>query len=191
MNTLDALKLRRSYYNLDDKVEVSDEKIVETIEEVTELVPDAFNMKSQRLVIAQKDMHKKLWDGVYESFGGEVSRDKIDTFKNAAGTVLLFYDNKLIEKMKKDYELYKDNFTPWALQANGMLQISIWSVLEELGLGVNIQHYNPIIDDMVKEMFDVDKDYVLLGQMVYGNITGPADEKEKEDIKKRVKVVDK
>lgn len=191
MNTLDALKLRRSYYNLDDKVEVSDEKIVETIEEVTELVPDAFNMKSQRLVIAQKDMHKKLWDGVYESFGGEVSRDKIDTFKNAAGTVLFFYDNKLIEKMKKDYELYKDNFTPWALQANGMLQISIWSVLEELGLGVNLQHYNPIIDDMVKEMFDVDKDYVLLGQMVYGNITGPADEKEKEDIKKRVKVVDK
>ena len=69
MNTLDALKLRRSYYNLDDKVEVSDEKIVETIEKVTELVPDAFNMKSQRLVIAQKDMHKKLWDGVYESFG--------------------------------------------------------------------------------------------------------------------------
>lgn len=191
MNTLDALKLRRSYYNLDDKVEVSDEKIVETIEKVTELVPDAFNMKSQRLVIAQKDMHKKLWDGVYESFGGEVSRDKIDTFKNAAGTVLFFYDNKLIEKMKNDYELYKDNFTPWALQANGMLQISIWSALEELGLGVNLQHYNPIIDDMVKEMFDVDKDYVLLGQMVYGNITGPADEKEKEDIKKRVKVVDK
>lgn len=188
MNTLDALKLRRSYYNLDDKVEVSDEKIVETIEKVTELVPDAFNMKSQRLVIAQKDMHKKLWDGVYESFGGEVSRDKIDTFKNAAGTILFFYDNKLIEKMKKDYELYKDNFTPWALQANGMLQISIWSALEELGLGVNLQHYNPIIDDMVKEMFDVDKDYVLLGQMVYGNITGPADEKEKEDIKKRVKV---
>lgn len=191
MNTLDALKLRRSYYNLDDKVEVSDEKIVETIEKVTELVPDAFNMKSQRLVIAQKDMHKKLWDGVYESFGGEVSMDKIDTFKNAAGTVLFFYDNKLIEKMKNDYELYKDNFTPWTLQANGMLQISIWSALEELGLGVNLQHYNPIIDDMVKEMFDVDKDYVLLGQMVYGNITGPADEKEKEDIKKRVKVVDK
>ncbi len=191
MNTLDALKLRRSYYNLDDKLEVSDEKIVETIEKVTELVPDAFNMKSQRLVIAQKDMHKKLWDGVYDSFGGEVSKDKIDTFKNAAGTVLFFYDNKLIEKMKKDYELYKDNFTPWALQANGMLQISIWSALEELGLGVNLQHYNPIIDDMVKEMFDVDKDYVLLGQMVYGNITGPADEKENEDIKKRVKVVDK
>lgn len=191
MNTLDALKLRRSYYNLDDKLEVSDEKIVETIEKVTELVPDAFNMKSQRLVIAQKDMHKKLWDGVYDSFGGEVSKDKIDTFKNAAGTVLFFYDNKLIEKMKKDYELYKDNFTPWALQANGMLQISIWSALEELGLGVNLQHYNPIIDDMVKEMFDVDKDYVLLGQMVYGNITGPADEKENEDIKKRVKLVDK
>ena len=101
---------------------------------------------------------------------------------------MFFYDNKLIEKMKKDYELYKDNFTPWALQANGMLQISIWSALEELGLGVNLQHYNPIIDDMVKEMFDVDKDYVLLGQMVYGNITGPADEKEKEEIKKRVKV---
>lgn len=188
MKIIDALKNRRSYYSLDDKLTVSDEKIVETIEEVTELIPDAFNMKSQRLVIAQADKHKKLWDAVYEAFGGEVKKEKIDSFKNAAGTVLFFYDGKLIEQMKADYPLYEDNFTPWALQANGMVQISVWTALEELGLGASLQHYNPVIDAKVKEMFGVDENYILLGQMVYGNITGPALDKDKENIKDRVKV---
>lgn len=189
MNTIEALKNRRTYYELDDKIQVSDDTIVETIEEITELVPDAFNMKSQRVVIVQGKKHKELWDAVYNVFKGEVSREKIDSFKNAAGTVLFLYDNKIVESMKKNYELYKDNFTPWALQSNGMLQISIWTALEELGLGVSLQHYNPVIDQKMKEMFDIDDDYILMGQMVYGNIKGEAKDKEKENIKERVKVV--
>lgn len=188
MKTIDALKKRRTYYELDKNIDISDEKILETIEEVVELVPDAFDMKSQKVLVVQGKKHDELWDLVYDVFEGNVKREKIDSFKNASGTVLFFYDNNIIEKMKKEYEPYKDNFTPWALQSNGMLQISIWNALTELGLGANLQHYNPVIDQKVKEMFDVDQNYVLLGQMVYGNITGPTYEKDKEDIKQRVKL---
>lgn len=188
MNTIEALKLRRTYYSIDDKIEVSDEKIVETIEEVTRLVPDAMNMRTQRVIVVQGEKHKELWDAIYDVFGGEVKREKIDSFKNGAGTVLFFYNNKQVEEAKEAYPLYADNFTPWAYQANGMLQINIWTALEELGLGASLQHYNPIIDQKVKEMFGVDEDYVLLAQMVYGNIIGPCKEKDEEDIKKRVQV---
>jgi hypothetical protein len=55
---------------------------------------------------------------------------------------LFFEDSDTIYKMQKQYPTYKDNFTIWAAQANGMLQFAIWTALEDLGLGVNIQHYN-------------------------------------------------
>lgn len=188
MKTIDALKKRRSYRDLDDNINVSDEKIADTIKEILELVPDAFNMKSQRVVLVQVDKHKKLWDSVYEEFGGQVAKEKTDVFKNASGTVLFFYDSETVEKMKKEFSLYEKQFEPWAYQSNGMLQLSIWDTLCEMGLGANLQHYNPVIDKRVKEMFDVDDNYVLLAEMVYGNILSDVDKKEKEDINKRFKI---
>lgn len=189
MKVIDALENRRTYYNLDDNIDVSDEKVVEVVEKVAELVPDAMNMRTQRVLIVQGEKHKELWDAIYDVFGGQVKREKIDSFKNGAGTVLFFYNSKQVRQAEKDYPLYKENFEPWAHQANGMLQINVWTALEELGLGANLQHYNPVIDEKVKEMFDVDEDYVLLSQMVYGNIFAPCDDKEGENIKDRVKVV--
>lgn len=188
IKTIELLKNRRTHYDLDDKIKVSDEKIQELVEEITELVPDAFNMKSQRVVLAQNDEHKKLWDAIYEEFNGEVAREKIDSFKNASGTILFFYDNKIVKTMKENFPLYEKQFEKWAYQANGMLQISIWNALEELDLGASLQHYNPIIDKRVKEMFALDDDYVLLGQLVYGKKLSTTEEKEKEDISNRVKI---
>ncbi|MDO5047916.1 MAG: nitroreductase family protein [Anaerococcus sp.] len=188
MNTLDILKNRRSYRDLDDKIKVSDEKISQVLEEVTELVPDAFNMKSQRIILVQGDLHKKLWDIIYDAFDGMVKKEKTDGFKKASGTILFYYDKALVERMKEKFPLYKDQFEPWAHQSNGMLQISMWNALDELGLGVNLQHYNPVIDEKLRDMFGLSEDYVLLAQMVYGNILSKPDEKEKEDIGKRFRI---
>lgn len=52
----------------------------------------------------------------------------------------------IIEHLEKEYSAYADNFKPWALESNGMLQINIWTGLKELGLGASLQHYNPVID---------------------------------------------
>lgn len=186
MNFIKALSDRRSYYALGDKPEVSDDKILSTIEEVVRLVPDAMNMRSQRAVVLFGAQHKKLWDAVYDIYGGKVDKEKTDMFKAGAGTVLFFYDNKTVKGLMEKFPRYAENFVPWALQSNGMLQISVWTALRELGLGANIQHYNPVIDDKIKAMFDIDADYVLLGQMVFGSILSEPNPKESEDIKNRV-----
>lgn len=185
----ESLRKRRTYYNINGESPVSEEKVVETIKELTELVPDAFNMKSQRVVVALGDKHKELWDGVYDAFDGQVSREKLDSFKVGVGTVLFFYDNKTVQTMREKYSLYEAQFEKWALQSNGMLQISVWSALEELGFGASLQHYNPVIDEMVRKMFDVDEDYIMLGQIVFGGIEADADPKDGEDIGKRFKLV--
>lgn len=188
MKSIELLKDRRSYYAIGDNVEVSDDQIVKAIEEVTELIPDAFNMKSQRVVVALGNKHKELWDAVYDVFGGQVPREKIDSFKNGYGTVLFFTDMDVVEGLEKQFAIYAENFKPWSLQSNGMLQINVWTALRELGLGASLQHYNPVIDEKVKEMFEIEGNYKLLAQMVFGNILQEPEAKEKENISERVKI---
>lgn len=189
MSIIKSLEKRRTYYNINKDLPVSESEIEEKIKEVTELVPDAFNMKSARVVVLFGEKHDKLWDEIYNVFEGKVPREKIDSFKVGAGTVLYLYDEKTVKKMQEDFSTYAENFPVWANQANGMLQISIWSLLRELNVGASLQHYNPVIDEKVKELFDIPKEYKLLAQMPFGGIVSEPEAKEKEDIDKRVKII--
>lgn len=189
MNITEAIKDRRTVYAINKELPVSEEEVVSFINEATALVPDAFNMKSQRVVVALGDKQDQLWDTVYDVFEGKVPRDKIDGFKAGAGTVLYFYDKATVEALQDQFPLYADNFPVWAQQSNGMLQFTIWAGLRNLGIGANLQHYNPVIDEAVKKLFDVPENYVLVAEMPFGGITELPAEKEKEDISLRVKVV--
>lgn len=189
MNIIKSLEKRRTYYNIDKNLPVSEKEITDKIKEITELVPDAFNMKSARVVVLFGEKHDKLWDEIYNVFEGKVPREKIDSFKAGAGTVLYLYDENTVKKMQEDFSTYADNFPVWANQANGMLQISIWSMLRELNVGASLQHYNPVIDERVKEIFDIPKEYKLLAQMPFGGVVSEPEAKEKENIDERVKVV--
>lgn len=177
---------RRSIYALGKDIPVSDDEVTAAIRRVTELVPDAFNMKSQRIVVALGEKQDALWDAIYDAFGGKVAREKIDGFKAAHGTVLYFYDNAVISTMQENVPAYANNFPVWALQSNGMLQFSVWTTLRAMGIGANLQHYNPVIDDTVKELFDLPDTYVLLAQMPFGSIEAQPDSKPAEDVDARV-----
>lgn len=101
MGIFDSLAKRRSYYKLNKELPVSQEEVVKTIEAMTEVVPDAFNMKSARVIVALKDNQDKLWDTIYDAFGGKVPRAKIDSFKAAAGTILYYYDENLVKALQE------------------------------------------------------------------------------------------
>lgn len=189
MKIIESLRGRRSHYDINKDLPVQEDKVFELVKELTELVPDAFNMKSSRVILVTGQRQDELWDNIYDVFEGMVPREKIDSFKNAYGTILYFYDKAVVESLKEQFELYADRFEDWAIQSSGMLQLSIWSGLKELGIGASLQHYNPIIDKMVREMFDIPESYVLKAQMPFGGIVSSPDAKEKEDISKRVKII--
>ena len=172
MNIYEGLKQRRSNYQLNKELPVSTDEIHALIDEVTELVPDAFNMKSARVVVALGEKQNELWDGIYDVFGGKVARGKID---------------EVVRGLQEKFAAYAENFPVWANQANGMLQINIWSALRELGVGANIQHYNPVIDDFVREKFGLPESWKLIAQMPFGGIVMEPAPKDKEDISERVK----
>ncbi len=186
MGIIDSLSLRRTYYNIGKDIPVSYDKIEQTVERVIELVPDAFNMKSQRVVIVEGDKHDELWDGIYDCFDGKVPREKIDSFKAGAGTILYFIDQDVVSEMQDKFSLYAANFPVWANQANGMAQISVWCALRELEVGASLQHYNPIIDTFVAKTFGIPDSWKLIAQMPFGSIEAQPDPKPVEDISKRV-----
>lgn len=185
----EALKKRRSYYNIKKELPVKEEEVVRLVEEITELVPDAFNMKSSRVVLVMGEKQEQLWSKISDAFGGKVPREKIDGFKAGAGTILYFYDNTVVKGLQEKFPLYAGNFPMWANHASAMLQMSIWTALREMEIGASLQHYNPVIDSLVREFCDVPEDYVLVAQMPFGGIGAEPGPKEKEDIAKRVKLV--
>lgn len=188
MSLNDALEARRSIYAIGNDMPVGDDEVIGLIEKATALVPDAFNMKSQRVLIAMGERNAALWDAVYDAFGGQVDRAKIDSFAAGRGTVLYFLEASVVKGLQEQFPLYADNFPVWAQQANGMLQIAVWAGLAEIGVGANLQHYNPIIDDAVRALFDLPESWQLVGQMPFGSIVEGREPKEDEDISLRVRV---
>ena len=178
--------MRRSYYALNKDLPIQENEVKELIEDVTALVPDAFDMKSQRVIVAMGEKQDQLWDAIYDVFEGKVDRAKIDSFKAAAGTILYFHDETVVENMHNLYPAYADNFPVWANHAGGMLQISLWAALREAGIGASIQHYKPVIDEVVAKMFDVPSSWKLIAQMPFGGIVAEPEPKAEEDISKRV-----
>ena len=70
-----------------------------------------------------------------------------------------------------------------------MHQYLLWTALEAEGLGVNLQHYNPLIDTRIESEFDVPATWSLKAQMVFGKNVGAPKEKDFGDVEGRVKVV--
>ena len=165
MAIIESLEQRRSVYALNKELPVPEERVVADVKRIVELVPDAFNMRSQRVVVALGEKQDQLWDAVFDAFGGKVAREKIDGFKAAAGTVLYFVDEDVVSGLQKQFAAYAQNFPVWAQQANGMLQFSVWAGLRDLGIGANVQHYNPVIDDAVRELGDILPDLLRLAEV--------------------------
>ena len=193
---LEAVAKRRSHYAIDKKEIVSPERIEEIIKSAVKNAPSAMNAQSSRVVVLLGEQHDKLWDIVHDTLKKIVpdmdfkrTAEKLASFKAGYGTVLFYEDTRIIRKQEEDFVLYKDNFVPWSYQANGMLQFIIWTALENEGLGASLQHYNPLIDKEVAEAFGVNKDYKLLGQLVFGNPVSEAGEKTSLPLSERVTMI--
>lgn len=191
-----SIKKRRSNYNILKSITLSDERIVELIEDATKYTPSAFNSQSQMVVVLFGKNHDKLWDITMEELRKTVPADKfsateekINSFKIGYGTVLYFNDDSITKSLQEQYPLYADSFPAWAEQANGMLQFVIWNMLENEGLGANLQHYNPLIDNEIKTAFNISKNWRLIAQMPFGTPATTADSKEFANIHTRVKIL--
>lgn len=192
---LNAMSLRRSIYNLNDIPPINDSELENILSAALQNAPSAFNSQSSRLVLLLRDNHKKLWEITADALKQLVptekfsqTQKKIDSFAKGYGTILYFEDEKTISDLQKKFPLYSDKFPSWSEQASGMLQYMVWTLLAENNIGASLQHYNPLIDDKVQQIWKLPKSWKLIAQMPFGRIMAPADIKTMRPISERLKI---
>ncbi|EME83942.1 uncharacterized protein MYCFIDRAFT_210737 [Pseudocercospora fijiensis CIRAD86] len=193
----DAIKNRRTIYSLTKKSSISDDRIKEIVTQAIHDVPSSFNSQSARLVVLLKEEHDKFWDVVTTILKAHVPEDKwehtgqrMEMFQGAYGTILFYEDPEPVKALQSKFPNYADKFPQWSEHTSAMHQYELWTALEAEGLGANLQHYNPLPDQKVSEIWNVPLEWSLKAQLVFGD---PAEgsreklaEKKQEPVEKRV-----
>lgn len=190
-----AVQARRSVYALNKELPVSVDEVNDIVKHAILHSPSSFNSQSSRVVVLHADEHEKLWDLTSDALQAIVpaeqfanTKQKLDSFKAAAGTVLFFEDTNVVKGLQEKFALYADNFPIWSEHASAIVQYVIWTTLSAAGVGANLQHYNPVIDEAVAKQWGVDGSWKLRAQLVFGGIQAPAGEKSFEPVDERVKI---
>ncbi|XXQ67235.1 nitroreductase family protein [Neisseriaceae bacterium B1] len=186
---------RRSVYVLNKQLPISNQEISQIVEHAVKHTPSAFNSQSTRVVVLFGAEHEKLWDiAIHElshivptqSF--EITKNKLNLFKAAAGSVLFFEDQNVIQGLQQNIPAYAAQFPVWADHANAMMQYAIWTTLTAANVGANLQHYNPVIDAEVAKAWNIPANWTLRAQLVFGGIEQAGGEKEFADVASRIQV---
>lgn len=194
-NIQQTAQTRRSVYALNKKLPLPASEVAGIVEHAVLHTPSSFNSQSTRVVVLFGAEHEKLWQFAEDALRAivpadkfEPTRQKLDMFKAAAGSVLFFEDQEVVKGLQAQFPTYADNFPVWAEHTNAMHQYAVWTTLAAAGIGANLQHYNPLIDAAVAKEWDIPASWTLRAQMVFGGIAAPAGEKTFAPLEGRFKV---
>ncbi|KAF2183525.1 Nitroreductase [Zopfia rhizophila CBS 207.26] len=188
---LQAIKDRRTFYQLNNTAPISDKRIVEIVKEAIHHVPSSFNSQSARLVVLLKKDHELFWDYVLDVLKPIVPEEQLPStqkriagFRAGYGTILFLEDPDDVAALQKAFPLYAHHFPDWSEHTSAMHQYCLWVALEAEGFGANLQHYNPLIDRKAAEHWKFPVEWKLRAQLVFGgkvtDDAGPKDFKEVE-----------
>lgn len=192
----EALLQRRTNYALSNGSPISDEDIEEIVKTAVLHVPSAFNSQSTRIVLLLGENHRKLWEitkdilrKIVPAAAFAQTEAKINgAFESGHGTILYYEDQAVVRGLQAQFAAYKDNFPIWSQHTSAMHQFAIWTMLTDAGFGVNLQHYNPLIDEEVAKAFDINPDWKLIAEMPFGVALQGAGEKQFAPVEDRLKV---
>ena len=180
---------RRTIYALGKEVLVSHEEVVALEEKAMKESPSAFNSQSSRAVVLFGAESEAFWNEIAyselekvtpaEAFEG--TKGRLASFAAGAGTILFFEDQDVVKGLQERFPL-------WSEQAHGINLYAVWLAFAEKNIGMNVQHYNPLVDAQVAEKYGIPANWKLRAQAPFGSIAAPAGEKDYMADGDRVKV---
>lgn len=102
---IEMMKERRTIYNIDSSLPISQEKLITLVKEAVKEAPSSFNSQTSRVVILFGDEHKKLWHNITKETLKEIVAKEIFTTTEKKSIALLpalvrfyFLKNKMLSK---------------------------------------------------------------------------------------------
>ena len=193
---LDLITKRRTIYAIGKNVGQSPEYLTDLIQNAIKQSPSSFNSQSSRAVILFNGEHEKFWGFVADKLKSYAKDEestakttaKMATFAAGTGTVLFFEDQNVVKGLQEQFPSYAENFPIWAEHSTAIAQFSTWTALHTEGLGASLQHYNPIVDELVHAEWDIPENWKLRAQLVFGSVEGEARAKDYLEDDQRFKV---
>ena len=180
---------RRTIYALGKELLVSNEEVVALVEKAMKESPSAFNSQSSRAVVLFGAESEAFWNEIAyselekvtpaEAFEG--TKGRLASFAAGAGTILFFEDQDVVKGLQERFPL-------WSEQAHGINLYAVWLAFAEKNIGLNVQHYNPLVDAQVAEKYGIPANWKLRAQAPFGSIAAPAADKDYMADSDRVKV---
>lgn len=194
-NIVDLFSKRHSFYDINNKIQVDDNTIVNIIKKCLELYPSSFNTQSARVLLLLNGEHQRFWSLTENILLESSPQDKADaikkrilSFAKGYGTILFFDDTDIVNDLKKKMPLYATSFKNWSHQSNAILQFMIWCALADINIGASMQHYNPLIDKVVKDNFNIPQNLELIAQMPFGGIENSPTAHSVENIENKFQI---
>lgn len=193
MQALQLYKKRRTQYALGSQLPIDRQEVENLIKQVIREAPSAFNSQSSRALILFGQEHQKLWNEVVKEILRPLTpaeqfvntEQKMASFAAGAGTILFFEDQNVIKGLQEQFPLYADKFPEFSANSAGMAQFAVWTALAEANIGASLQHYNPLIDEQVRQLWDLPESWYLSAQMPFGsNEQGFADKDFMDDAER-------
>ncbi len=193
MQALQLYKKRRTQYALGSQLPIDRQEVENLIKQVIREAPSAFNSQSSRALILFAQEHQKLWNEVVKEILRPLTpaeqfvntEQKMASFAAGAGTILFFEDQNVIKGLQEQFPLYADKFPEFSANSAGMAQFAVWTALAEANIGASLQHYNPLIDEQVRQLWDLPESWYLSAQMPFGsNEQGFADKDFMDDAER-------
>jgi len=186
----EAIVGRRSCYHISDQTSLSNKEIKDLVDLAVMHVPSAFNSQSTRTVLLLGDQHKKFWELAKEELKKVVNteafvttKEKIEqSFQAGYGTVLFYEDQQVVKGLQEQFPRYSANFPVWSEHTSAMHQLAVWMLLEEAGFGASLQHYNPLIDEVVAKTWGISSEWKMVAQMPFGESLVEPGEKSMEPL---------
>lgn len=189
----EAIEARRSYYDISNEALISEEQLEHLVKRTVRTMPSPMNSQSARVLLLLNEQHDTFWRITMEALRKRVpverfaaTEKKINGFAAGQGTLLYFDETQILKELQEKYPTYKDNFPVWGQHANAMLQFALWTALEAEGYGASLQHYTEVVEDQVREEWDISPSWKLIAQMPFGKPLSHPGEKHFEPIEKRV-----
>lgn len=180
---------RRTIYALGKDLPVSNEEVVALVEKAMKESPSAFNSQSSRAVVLFGAESEAFWNEIAyselekvtpaEAF--EATKGRLASFAAGAGTILFFEDQDVVKGLQESFPI-------WSEQAHGINLYAVWLAFAEKNIGMNVQHYNPLVDAQVAEKYGIPANWKLRAQAPFGSIAAPAADKDYMADSDRVKV---
>ena len=184
MEFLQALKNRRSIYNLGTNVNLSNEEITSIISDCLKYSPSAFNYPTTNVIIAFGEKHQQIWqittDILKEKLAKKeetfaVAQNKINKFKAGVGTILFFEVTEIINELIETYLKIAYGIKPgcWLDAEKGLLQEN--TLYPKLKQMINDGNINDAEDILYEYANPINPDILKVGLFFYYDLNRMAD----------------